>query len=211
MRLGLLGGSFDPPHFGHLHVARAARDELALDRVRLIPARQPPHKLGRELAPDLHRVAMLELLAGDEPWLEVDRRELERGGTSFTYDTLVAIRAEVARPGVRLFFLLGSDSLIDLPTWHRAAGIVELATIVTVPRDPTGVALGLARIEESLPAAAAAIRAHVLPVEPLPISSSQVRARVLAAQTVAELVPGAVAAYIERHGLYGATPAGASA
>ena len=116
----LLGGSFDPPHLGHLHVARAARESLGLDLVRLLPAAQPPHKKERVLAPDAHRAAMADLLAKQEPWLEVDRREIERGGTSFTYDTLAQITAEHAGRGLELFFLLGSDSLVDLPSWHRA-------------------------------------------------------------------------------------------
>jgi nicotinate-nucleotide adenylyltransferase len=202
MRLGLLGGSFDPPHLGHLHVARVAHDELKLDRVRLIPAAQPPHKRGRVLAADAHRLAMLEQLAAFEPWLEIDARELRRGGTSFTHDTLREIRDEIAGPGVRLFFLLGSDSLVDLPTWHRAGELISLATIVTVPRDAGSVELGLAQVRAALPAAADAIRAHVLNAEPLPISSSQVRARVRAGQPIEELVPRAIADYIERHELY---------
>ncbi len=202
MRLGLLGGSFDPPHLGHLHVARAAHDALDLDRVLLIPAARPPHKLGRVLASDEDRVAMTGLLARAEPWLQVDRRELSRGGTSYTYDTLAEICRDLSNPGDEIFFLLGSDSLVDLPTWHRAAELVTLATIVTVPRDPASLELGRAQVRLALPAAAERILEHVLDVEPMEISSSGIRARARAGQPIDELVPRAVADYLRAHRLY---------
>ena len=205
-RLGLLGGSFDPPHFGHLHVARAAHDELRLDSVRLVPALRPPHKLGRTLADDRHRVAMVELLARLEPWLEVDLRELERGGTSFTFDTLAQIRRELGSQDVDLYFLVGSDSLVDLPTWHRASELVDLATIVTVPRDAASVELGRAHVRATFPAAAERMLRHVLSANPLPVSSTEVRARVRAGQPIDDLVPPTIADYIRRERLYlGAT------
>jgi len=200
-RLGLLGGSFDPPHFGHLHVARCARDELALDRVLLLPAAHPPHKLDRVLAADDHRLAMLELLKGRNSWLEIDAREFRRGGPSFTHDTLVELRRELA-PSVELYFLIGSDSLVDLPGWRRAAELVSLATFVTVPRDRASLALGQAQVRARLPDAAEKILAHVLDAEMLPISSSQIRARVAAGLPILELVPKEIADYIERHRLY---------
>ena len=200
--MGLLGGSFDPPHFGHLHVARSAHDALGLEEVRLIPAAQPPHKRGRVLAPDEDRVAMLDLLAALEPWLKVDRCELDRGGTSFTHDTLVRLREQLRGRDVELFFLLGSDSLVDLPTWHRADELVGLATIVTIARDRASVEMGLSQLDSKLPHAAESIRAHVLEVEPLPISSTQIRARVRAGQPIEELVPRSIAQFIARRGLY---------
>ena len=202
MRIGVLSGSFDPPHLGHLHVARCARDELALDEVRLIPAAIPPHKRARELADGRHRLAMLALVARGQPWLVVDPRELERGGPSYTFDTLAALRAE-GRPADALFFLIGSDSLVDLADWWRAPEIVELATFVTVPRDPASTDLGRAQVRARFAAPAAErILRHVLDAEMLPISSSQIRARVRAGQPIVELVPAAVADYIERTGLY---------
>ena len=201
MRLGLLGGSFDPPHLGHLHVARAAHDELSLDRLRLIPAAQAPQKRHRPVAADADRVAMLELLVRADPWIEVDARELTRGGTSFTFDTLSEVRRELGA-GAELFFVLGSDSLVDLPTWHRAAELVKLATIVTVPRDEQSVQIGLAQVRNCLPEAAARIADHVLDVEPLPVSSTHIRARVKAGLPIDELVPAAIAAYIARQRLY---------
>jgi nicotinate-nucleotide adenylyltransferase len=150
---------------------------------------------------------MLELLAGRDPWLRIDRRELLRGGTSYTFDTLREIHGEL--DGADLFFLIGSDSLIDLADWHRAAETVELATFVTVPRDLPGLEFARAQVRARLPDAADRILAHVLDVEPLPISSSQIRSRVRLGLPIDELVPRAVAVYVAQHGLY--LDAGASA
>ena len=202
MHIGVLGGSFDPPHLGHLHVERSARDALELDEVRLIPAAIPPHKRMRELAEGRHRLAMLALVARAHPWLVVDPRELERGGPSFTYDTLAALRAQ-CRPDDELYFLIGSDSLVDLPDWRRASELVDLATFVTVPRDAASVELGRAQVRARFATPAAeTILLHVLDAEMLPISSSQIRARVHAGQPIVELVPAAVADSSERNGLY---------
>lgn len=201
-RIALFGGSFDPPHLGHLHVARAAHEELALDEVRLLPAAEPPHKRSRVLAPAADRLAMVTRLAALEPWLAVDDRELARGGLSYTYDTLLAVRGELAAGGAELFFLIGSDSLHDLPSWHRAAELVELATFVTVPRDTESLALAQATLAARLPAAAPRLLAQVLAAPPLPISSSQVRARCAAGLPIDELVPASVRDWIERRGLY---------
>jgi len=202
-RIGILGGSFDPAHLGHLHVARAAHDELLLDEVRLLPAHRPPHKPARLLASDEHRAAMVERLARLEPWLRVDLRELRRSGTSYTYDTLVEMRREPTAAAAELFFLIGSDSLADFPDWRRADELVGLATFVTVPRDAASLALARANVSARLgPAAAARLLAHVLPVEPLSISSSQVRALVLAGRPIVDFVPRSIAEYIAEHRLY---------
>lgn len=201
-RLGLYGGSFDPPHLGHLHVARAAHEELALERVVLIPAAAPPHKRGRVLADGQDRLEMTRRLAAAEPWLEVDSRELDRGGTSFTYDTLKQLRAEFPAETFELYFLIGSDSLLDLPGWHRASELVDLATFVTVPRDRDALAAAQQLLRQRLPAHAEALLANVLAVDPLPISSSQVRARCRAGLPIVELVPRAVAEWIAQRELY---------
>jgi len=205
-RLGILGGSFDPPHLGHLHVARAARAELGLERVVLLPAAAPPHKRDRELARAEDRLEMVARLAALEPWFAVDRREIDRGGTSWTYETLAAMRAELRRdaaaPPTELCFLIGADSLLDLPGWHRAAELVTLATFVTVPRAGVALPAIAAQLRARLPSAADALLARVLRVEPLPISSSEVRARCRAGQPIDGLVPPAVAEWIAARGLY---------
>ncbi len=201
-RVALFGGSFDPPHFGHLHVARAARAELSLDEVRLLPAAEPPHKRTRVLAPASDRLEMVTRLAQLEPWLVVDRRELARGGTSYTFDTLTEVRAELAGEVVELYFLIGSDSLFDLPNWHRAAELVRLARFVTVARDRTRLDLAAAELHARLPAAAPTLLTDLLRVAPLPISSSQVRERCRLGASIDDLVPPRVREWIEQRGLY---------
>src|SRR5262245_2840294 len=132
MRLGIFGGSFDPVHYGHLLLAASAREQLALDEVWLIPAAVSPFKIGREQAPAKARLEMLELaLAGDEH-LRASPLEIDRGGVSFTVETL----AEIVRlnPGAKLFLLMGADALRDLPTWREPARICELATPAVVCR-----------------------------------------------------------------------------
>src|SRR6478736_2747786 len=132
MRLGLYGGSFDPVHYGHLLLAECARETLALDEVWLLPAAVPPHKQTRELAPAKHRLAMLDLALGGHEQIKSSRLEIDRGGVSYTVDTLTNIREQ--QPGATLFFLMGADSLHDLPTWREPARICDLATIAVVRR-----------------------------------------------------------------------------
>ncbi|HVS17783.1 MAG TPA: nicotinate-nucleotide adenylyltransferase, partial [Planctomycetota bacterium] len=118
-RVGVLGGSFDPVHAGHLHVARSAQSARALDRVVFVPARAPPHKPGARLASDAHRLAMLHLAVADEPRFEVATLELERPGPSYTLDTLRALPALLGlAEDARLFLLVGGDNLPGLPGWR---------------------------------------------------------------------------------------------
>ena len=147
MRAGVLGGTFDPVHRGHLALATAAREELALDEVLFVPAGQPWRKAGRIVAPAQHRLAMLRLALDEEPAFRVETLELERPGPSYTADTLEAV-AE-ARPGDELFFIVGEDALADLPNWVRPERILELATLAVARRDdvpPAALAEGQARL-----------------------------------------------------------------
>src|SRR6186997_2175578 len=116
MRLGLYGGSFDPVHYGHLLLAECALETLRLDEVWLLPAAVPPHKQTRELAAAKDRLAMLELALGGHEQIRASKLELDRGGVSYTVDTLTTIHQQ--QPGATLFFLMGADSLHDLPTWR---------------------------------------------------------------------------------------------
>src|SRR5688500_17586364 len=132
MRLGIFGGSFNPVHYGHLLLAECCREACALDEVWLVPAAVPPHKQAQDLAPAKDRLQMLELaLAGNEH-LRASAIEIERGGVSYTVDTLATIAAE--RPGVELFLLMGADSLPELLTWREPERICQLATPVVVRR-----------------------------------------------------------------------------
>src|SRR6476620_9979736 len=115
MRLGLYGGSFDPIHYGHLLLAECARETLQLDEVWLMPAAVPPHKQSRELAPAKHRLAMLELALAGHEQIKSSHIGIDRGGVSYTVDTLTAIRQQ--HPDTMIFLLMGADSLHDLPTW----------------------------------------------------------------------------------------------
>lgn len=195
MRLGILGGTFDPPHVGHLRLARLAQVQLELDRVLFVPCAVQPLKGVPAAASPFHRAAMLALSIGARPGWAVDFRELERGGVSFTVDTLESLRREVR--GCRPFLLLGADSLATLPQWHRSADIVAMADLAVMPRG---------RVQPgAVPAGAARVR--WLRGRPVEASSTDLRARLASGRSVRGLIPAAVASYIETQGLYGAARA----
>src|SRR5690349_4586501 len=132
MRIGVFGGSFDPVHRGHVLLAECCRAQAALDRVAFVPAARQPHKPHSPRASDGDRLAMLELAIAGHPEFAASPVELERGGVSYTVDTLRAITAQ--EPGAKLYLLLGADSLADLPTWREPAAICALATPLAVSR-----------------------------------------------------------------------------
>jgi nicotinate-nucleotide adenylyltransferase len=216
--LGILGGTFDPIHCGHLEVAREVRAALDLAAVRLVPAGDPPHRAA-PVAGAAHRLAMVELAVAGHPGLEVDAREIHRRGRSYTVLTLEELRREdPARP---LALIVGTDAFLGLPTWHRWAEILDLAHLVVVARP--GVPL-----EGALPAvladawqqrfrsdaaaleAAAAGAIIVQPITAHPIAASAIRAQLArGAEGIAAvrgLLPAAVLAYIDRNQLYRPRP-----
>jgi nicotinate-nucleotide adenylyltransferase len=195
--IGLFGGSFDPPHLGHLALARQARDQLALDEVRWLPAGQPWQKAGRVLAAAVDRVAMVALAIAGERGMVLDDRETRRAGPSYTIDTVDELRTE--RPGAALVLVVGQDQYAGLPTWHRWRDLVDAVTLAVAGRagEPPRAAPELA---------ARTHRVVVLDLPPLPISSTAVRAAAAAGGDVQALVGPAVAGYIARHGLYRGTP-----
>ncbi len=202
MRVGILGGSFNPPHLGHLAVARAVRDRLGLDRVVLVPAARPPHKPDDpDLAPPRDRLAMTRLAAEGEGF-EVSGLELERQGPSYTIDTVRALRAE--RPDDELLFLIGADTVDELPTWKEAPALLREVAFVAVNRPGHDIEDNLQVLAEGLgEAAAAAVRERVVTMPPQPISSTEVRRRIQAGEDWEHLVPPEVAAFIRAEGLYG--------
>lgn len=214
MHLGILGGTFNPPHVGHIAVAARARVQLGCERVLLMPSHTPPHKLPQQDPGPEHRLRMCELAVEGHEGLEAGALEIERGGPSYTVDTLSALHAPPAfdlsapagssRPAPRLTLILGSDMARTLPSWRRAGEIVELAGIAVAERPGDGRAEVLA-VLESLGA-----RASFLEMPPIDVSSSLVRERVARGESVAELVAPAVAEYIAEHGLY-RLPSGVSA
>ncbi len=189
--LGVFGGSFNPVHWGHLHVALLAREASGLDAVLFVPAASPPHKPGRDLAPALHRLAMLRLALAGEPGAEISEIELEPGGPRYTADTLDRLAA--ARPGVELHFILGFDSLRDLPGWRDPEGILARHRVIAVDRP------GIDR--SALPPDLAA-RCRLVEGNPFAVSASGIRARAAAGRSIRHLVPPEVERYILAEGLY---------
>ncbi|MEX1026085.1 MAG: nicotinate (nicotinamide) nucleotide adenylyltransferase [Planctomycetota bacterium] len=197
-RLGLYGGSFDPPHRCHVEVAERAAAEFELEHVVFVPAARPPHKLERTLASEADRVALLELLIaplGDRA--SVWTGELEREGPSFSIDTVQALARETE---AKLFWILGSDNLPGLARWHRVEALLDAARpIVHVRR---GDELELAWLEGLSDTARERVLAGYLEVEPCDASSSAVRAAVARGDAVDDVLPAALSEYIEAHGLY---------
>jgi len=196
-RLGILGGTFDPIHHGHLVAAEEAHHQLGLDRVLLLPAGRPPHKPMRPISPVLHRLRMLELAIADKPYFSISRVDVERPGPHYTVDALGLLRAEWGSE-VTFFFIEGSDSLADIPTWYQPQRLIELCELAVVERP--GSRTRLPQLEEQLPGLTA--RIHWVQMPYLDISSSDLRARVQAGRPISYLVPPAVEAYILELGLY---------
>jgi nicotinate-nucleotide adenylyltransferase len=209
--LGLLGGTFDPIHFGHLRLAEECADSLRLNEIRLIPASKPWQRSGL-ISGIEHRLEMVRLGVEGNPRLRLDARESERIGPSYTVDTLAGLRAELGetRPMV---MIVGSDQFLNLPTWHRWQKLFEFAHIAVARRANESFDLG------ELPAALAAMvtnrltndrsalaepsgRVFSIEMTPLKISSSQIRTLVRTRQSPRYLLPGAVYDYILKHGLY---------
>jgi nicotinate-nucleotide adenylyltransferase len=194
---GLFGGSFDPPHLAHLALARCALEQLALDELVWLPARQSPHKGDRLPASGTDRVAMLQRLVDGEPRFSVDARELDRAGPSYTVATLRELRAE--RPDTRWWLVIGQDQYARFDTWHDWRGILALAGLAVAARDgdPVRAAPGLAGVEHAL---------RILQMPAHPHSATEARARAAAGLDVTALVGAPVARYIADHHLYRAAP-----
>lgn len=204
MRVGIFGGTFDPVHFGHLLLAECCREQARLDQVWFLPAAVPPHKLHAEITDAVHRVEMLLLaIAGNEAF-HVCQHEIQRGGVNYTVDTLAALHE--AHPEHTLFFLMGGDSLADLPTWREPARICELATPIVVER-PGMTALDFAPLASVLSEATiAAIQRHIVHMPRIDLSAHELRAQVAAGKSIRYRTPRAVEMYIATHHLYHKDP-----
>jgi nicotinate-nucleotide adenylyltransferase len=196
-RLGVLGGTFDPIHHGHLLAAEEARQQLGLERVLFVPAGSPPHKPSRPISPVHHRLRMLELAIADKPFFAISRVDVDRRGPNYTVGTLALLRAEWGSEST-LFFIEGTDSLADILTWHQPQRLIELCELAVVRR--AGAEIDLERLEEHLPGLTE--RVHWVQMPRLEISSSDLRARVEEGRSISYLVPPAVETYILEHGLY---------
>jgi nicotinate-nucleotide adenylyltransferase len=219
--VGILGGTFNPPHLGHLALARHARDELGLERVLLMPAHIAPHKPSREDPGPEHRLRMCGLLVGDSSGVSVCALEIERGGPSFTVDTLRSIHA--SHPDVRLTFIVGADTASTLPAWREPAKLLELADLAVAARAGSGrreVLDAVAPLRSAFGGGAPArqpvasdrrsVSVSFLEMPVMEISSSAARRRVARGEPVEDLVGPTVARYIARHGLYRGRPGAGS-
>jgi nicotinate-nucleotide adenylyltransferase len=195
-RVGVFGGTFDPIHVGHLIVAADLRFALGLDRLLFVPAGRPPHKPADLVSDDGDRLAMLELALADDPAAEISTADLERPGPSYTVDLLRILEDRL--PGARLVFLMGEDSLRDLPTWREPDEIARLAELGVATRP--GVEFDLEAITARVPASRG--RVSVVETVQLSISSSDIRRRVRLGAPIRHQVPRAVEAYIADRGLY---------
>ena len=215
-RLGILGGTFNPIHSGHLILAEALRERLALDRVLFVPAGTPPHKSPDGLVAGWHRYAMVSLAVAGHPGFVASPVEVERAGPSYSADTVERLAGDW--PGARLFFLMGSDTFLDLPTWRTPERLGVFATLAVgyragSPFDPEGPAArtvlarlgrpGWRRVPPVAPEALAPGECALVETRSIPVSAREVRERLAAGESVRYQVPLAVAEYIAHHRLYG--------
>lgn len=196
-RLGILGGTFDPIHHGHLVAAEEALYQLGLDRVLFVPAGAPPHKPSRPISPADHRARMVELAIAGKSHFALSRVDLDRPGPCYTVDLLALLRLEWG-PGPTLFFIVGADSLSEISTWYQPRRLIALCELAVVERP--GSEIDLAQVEGELPGVGD--RLHRVQMPRLEISSSDLRVRRRAGRSISYLVPPAVEDYIFEHGLY---------
>jgi nicotinate-nucleotide adenylyltransferase len=198
MRLGILGGTFDPIQIAHLLSAEIVRDTLELERVLFVPAGDPPHKQGRAKTPAGHRRAMVELAIAPNPHFELCLVDLERPGPHYTTDTIRLIRARYNLATEDCFFIIGGDSLADLPAWHQPREVISLCRLAVVHRpgyqpDVTALLTEIPGLSERL---------NWVEMPQLDIAASEIRARVKAGRTIRYQVLDSVWAYIQAYALY---------
>ena len=197
-KVGILGGTFDPPHIGHLWLATLAADCLGLGHVLLMPAARPPHKGRRAISNAADRVMMTRLAIGGDPGLDLSLVEMERPGPSYTIDSLAQLRAHLG-DAVELVLIMAADSFAEIETWREPDRLLELAEWAVGPRPGTLMPDRAGLIDRYGPRAS---RIHLLEGPSLDVSSSEIRARVAAGRPIRYLVPRAVEELIVSRGLY---------
>jgi nicotinate-nucleotide adenylyltransferase len=198
LRLGILGGTFNPPHAGHLTLARDALSELGLDVVLLVPAHTPPHKpAAADAATPRQRLAMCELAAAEVQGVRACALEVDRGGPSYTVDTLQEIHD--AYPRARLTLIVGADMALTLASWREPQRLLELADLAVAERSGAGRAQVLGALE---PLHVEPGQVSFLATRPIDISSSAVRERIAGGGSAQGMLPGEVGSYVESHHLY---------
>lgn len=196
MLIGLFGGTFDPPHLGHLALSREAVSDLHVDRLLWLLTPNPPHKRNQVITPLTDREAMVQIALQDTPY-ELSRLEFERPGVQYAVDTVRLVAQQY--PGAQLLYLMGGDSLNALPSWHRAAELLAALDFIGVMHRQ-GEIPNLSTLEEALPGLSAKV--HFVEAPRVDISASDVRLRVRKGRPYDHLVPAGVAAYIREHRLY---------
>ncbi len=195
VRIGVLGGTFDPVHYGHLRLAEEVREALGLQRVWLIPAFVSPFRTAEQLSDPTHRLQMLQLAAQDNPHFTVSDIEIQRGGVSYTVETLHALQAQL--PDTELYLILGADALRGFPTWREPERIVQVCQLAAGVRPDHDLPTTLNALPEPIRA-----RVQPIPTTPLDISASELRQRVRARRSIRYLTPPNVIEYIHQHRLY---------
>ena len=196
MRIGILGGTFNPPHLGHLICAQEAYLQLGLDRVTLIPARIPPHKPVEDEPGPEHRLELCRLAVEGDERFAVSDVEIARDGPSYTVDTLEGLQSSA--PDHELFLIVGGDIAAGLPNWHRPERVLSLATLAVAKRRGTS----RAAVDEALRSLAGNERTRFFRMPRIAVSSTMLRDRVRAGQPIRYYVPDAVIGYIDQHRLY---------
>jgi len=195
-RLAVIGGTFDPVHYGHLMIAEDVRLRLGLQRVLFMPAGEPPHKTSRVITPARDRYLMAVLATAGNPHFQVSRREIDRPGISFTIDTVRELNEELG-DDAPVYFVTGADSILEMDTWREPDAVLTEAQVVAVPRP----GFDLALLEQTLGAERAA-RVTVIQSPAVDISSTLIRARIAAGESARYLCPRPVLDYIHKTGLY---------
>ena len=197
MRIGIFGGTFDPPHVGHLILAAEARDQLALDRVLWVVTPNPPHKTGRAISPLAERMDLVAAAVAQEPSFEISHIEVDRPGPHYSVDTVKILQRE--NPAAELFYLMGGDSLHDLPSWMRPGEFIACLSGIGVMRRPQDF-VDLPWLERALPGIVAKV--HFVEAPLLEISSSSIRERVAQGRHYRFFLPPTVYELIVQRGLY---------
>ncbi len=198
-KLGLMGGTFDPIHNGHLLIANEAAWRLGLERILFVPTGDPPHKRDHLVSPAPARLEMVRRATADNPMFEVSTIELDRQGLSYTVDTLKNLR-EIYGPATEFFFIIGADAAAELLNWHDPRQVLQLARLVVADRP--GYVLPLAKLRAGLPGLDLTDRMLTLDVPMVEIASHELRARVAQGQPITYLVPDEVAEFIAQEKLY---------
>ncbi|MGC7846748.1 nicotinate-nucleotide adenylyltransferase [Desulforudis sp. 1088] len=197
-RIGVMGGTFDPVHYGHLVAAEGARYELELEKVFFVPSGRPPHKPCSAITEPAHRLSMTALACASNPFFTVLDLEIKRPGLSYTYDTITDLQREL-KPE-QIFFITGADAIQEILTWHRVQELLQMCFFVAVRRP----GYNLASLNEKLSKLPEHLMRRIIPfaTPELAISSSDIRSRVREGRPIKYLLPETVEAYIMTHGLY---------